>query len=260
MTPRAPHIAVASPLGGTGCTTVAAHLAVVLSRLGHPCVAVELAPHNVLGQHFGATTPPEHGWMRRSLQDGWWGDAALESSLNVRLLPSGPVTPVEWSRLCEHLSAHPLWLSEQLTALELSPSTLVLSDAGAWPQPLAHQAVGDADLLVVTLETSPRACAAAAAVTTLLDAARPDADRAIVLTRFDPRRPSHRDALVWMQQRWGDLVVPYSVHEDDHIPRAFAGASCVCIEAPHAQSSHDLEGVAHWLLQRLGLPTPAEIV
>ena len=121
-------------------------------------------------------------------------------------------------------------------------------DTPAWPSPLARAALRCADVVLVTLEASARACADPAGVQAMLhEAAAAPADQGVLVTRFDPRRISHREALKTLRQQWGEQLIPYTLHEDENIPRALARAMCVHSFAPQAQSAHDLQGVCNWL-------------
>ena len=48
-------------------------------------------------------------------------------------------------------------------------------------------------------------------------------------------------------QQWGEQLIPYTLHEDENIPRALARGMCVGSFAPQAQSARDLQGVCNWL-------------
>ena len=72
-------------------------------------------------------------------------------------------------------------------------------------------------------------------------------EQGVLVTRFDPRRVSHREALQTLREHWGECLIPYTLHEDENIARALARAMCVGSLAPHAQSAHDLQGVCNWL-------------
>lgn len=69
----------------------------------------------------------------------------------------------------------------------------------------------------------------------------------VAVTRFDPRRASHREALTTLRQQWGSQLLPYTLHEDENLSRALAASQSVNSMAPHAQSAHDLQGIFHWL-------------
>ena len=73
-------IAVASPKGGVGKTTCAAHLAYGIAAAGYRTLALDLDPQNSLRLHFGIPLgeagglarggPPAGDWMARVLDGG----------------------------------------------------------------------------------------------------------------------------------------------------------------------------------------------
>lgn len=249
MSPSLRCIAFVSPLGGSGQTTVVANLASLWSASGQPCLAVDLCAQNSLGLHLGQVRPPATGWAASVEAEHWWAQAAVENSAQVQFLPFGcPVDQPPRTRLSKSLEEDPLWLLTQLQATALADSSLVLLDAPAWPHPLASQALRCADLVVVCLDASARAPKLQAPVQALLAQAQPGARKALLATRFNPRRDSQCQALESLQEQWGDLLAPYVLHDDESVPAALGAAHCVTMHAPQSQSAHDLQGIARWLL------------
>ena len=252
MTTASAHaIAIVSPLGGTGRTTLTAHLATILAARGRPCLAMELCAQNMLGRHLGMQQAAETGWATLAAQQQWWGQAALRNSDAVNLLPFGTVSTHALDRVQHAWAQDPEWLRQQRDAMNVPADSAIFLDTPPWPAPLARQALATASVVVIVLEASARACHAQALVAQTLAWAPPDAHRAIVVNRVDPRRPSQRGALETLRTQWGDLLLPYTVHEDESIAQACEHASSVCSWAPHAQSSHDLQGMGRWLFDRL---------
>ena len=263
MTTAGAHtVAIVSPLGGTGCTTLAAHLATLVAVHGRACLAVDLCAQNLLGRHLGLQQPAEAGWAGLAAQQQWWGQAALRNSQGVDLLPFGAASAEVLDTLQRACLHKPEWLRQQLDALDVPPGSVLVLDAPTWPAPLARQALAAADTVVVVLDASARACQAQALVSHTLAGAPAGAHCAIAINRTDPRRPSQRSALQALRAQWADLLLPYTVHEDENLAQACEHATSVCAWAPHAQSSHDLQGIGQWLAERLpampaaGLPAP----
>lgn len=244
-------IAIVSPLGGTGRTTLAAHLATLLAARGQPCLALDLCAQNMLGRHLGMQQAAETGWAHLAAQQQWWGQAALHNSDGVHLLPFGSASTAALDLLQRAWAQEPDWLRPRVDALEIPAGTAVLMDTPLWPAPLACQALAAAHTVVVVLEASARACHAQALVQQALAWAPAEAHRAIAINRVDPRRPSQRTALETLRAQWGDWLLPYTVHEDENIAQACEQATSVSSWAAHAQSSHDLQGIAQWLLDHL---------
>ena len=244
-------IALVSPLGGTGQTTVAANLACILAQRGAPCLAIDLCAQNALGLHLGRTKPVKQGWVQLVDAGQWWGGAALENSARVRWLPFGTSDVAQLERLHGRLRDQDDWLQQQLAALSLEPHSLVLLDVPIWPSPLAQQALRCADLVLVVLEASWRAQQIRPEVQSLLQQRRASALHGVLLTRFDPRRATQQTALHALQTEWPGHVLPHVVHEDESVPSAMAATDCVARHMPQAQAAHDLQGVASWLQEHM---------
>lgn len=239
-------IAFFSPLGGVGRTTLAAHGATLLAASGTPVLALDLSAQNTLGLHLGLTTPPVRGWQNAVHEGRWPGEEALENSFGVRLLPHGAHLPA---------SAPPVgWLAGQLSQLDLPADGVVVLDTPVWPAPLARQALDCADLALWVLDASPRALHVHAAWQASIRAARPAQRCAVVVTGVDPRSPTRRELLARLRAQWNEHLLPYALHQDEHVPQAQERALCVHQATPQAQAAHDLQGITSWIIEALGLP------
>jgi len=243
-------IAFISPLGGTGQTTLVANVATALAARKWTSLAIDLCAQNALGLHLGLAEPGPDGWVPAVAAGRWWGDAASENSDSVGYLPYGEAQLEETAAL-ERLLAQPSWLGQQLHSLQLTAPTVVLMDVPQWPSPLARQALGCADVVVVCLSASLRACKAQNLLQHLFN--QTEAKRAVVATDFDPRRKLQFDALQLLRQQWPDVLSSYVVHRDENVPAAMERLGCVCALTPNAQAAHDMQGVAGWIAQQCGL-------
>lgn len=241
-------IAVVSPLGGSGRTTVTAHLATLLAGQGQPCLAVDLSAQNLLGRHLGMCEPSMQGWAPLAAAGQWWGDGSFDNTDGVGVLPFGQASLDTIEAIHRQLQDQPRWLLDQMEWLDVPADCTVLLDTPVWPSPLTQAALRCADSVLVTLEASARACADPGGMQAMLQESTAAPGRhGVLVTRFDPRRVSHREALGTLRQQWGGQLIPYTLHEDDNIPRALAQSMCVGSFAPQAQSAHDLQGVCNWL-------------
>ena len=249
-----PHIAFVSPLGGTGQTTLIANLATLLSGKGVPCLAVDLCTQNGLGIHLGLQQPSRIGWASACIQGQWWADDATVNSNGVTYLPFGEVSGEELVDLHHLLEQQPEWVPEQLQELEWDVGGVVLLDAPSWPSIQARQVLGYADMIIICLDASSRACHAQSLVKSMLAQTQSSSTIGIVITDFDPRRQSQSNALQTLHQQWAEMLIPYTLHKDEGVPAAFAQSSCVSVCNPNAQSAHDMQGIANWIGQFCNVP------
>ncbi|MEG3000206.1 MAG: cellulose biosynthesis protein BcsQ [Comamonas sp.] len=248
-------IALTAPAGGVGCTTVAAHMALMLQAMGHACLALELHPRNQLGVHLGLPYPVQSGWAAPAAQGQWWGDAAVAAANGLLFLPYGPSNMAQQQRLSQHLLATPQWLHHQLQALALPADTLVIADVGPPTSPLAWQALTAAHAVVCCTTPALDSVHALAPLHASLPSTMAQ-DRFRILTcRVDARRPSHQRGVALLRTHWREHLLDDVVHEDEAVPQSWSQGSPVQLHAPHALSSHDLQGVAHSV--HLWLATPS---
>lgn len=242
-------VAFVSPLGGVGRTTLVAHSAALLAERGLPVVALELSAQNTLGLHLGMQDVPTAGWQATVQAAGWLGDAALANAAGVRLLPYGAAqqAPAAWPDT---------WLATQLAALDLADHEVLLLDTPALPAPLARQALGCADMVVLVLDAALRAVQSHRSLQAWRACLQPHQQWAVVVTGVDPRSTSRSHALAQLRLQWSEHLLPYVLHHDDYLPQAQARGLCVHQAAPQAQAAHDLQGIATWLEQALAPPPP----
>lgn len=243
-----PRIAFISPLGGTGRTATAAHMLSEFAARGLPVLGIDLCPQNQLGRYLGLMEPASQGWATSAVAGQWWATHALENSVQAAFLPFGQPQPVELLQLAQRWAQEPGWLDWQLGQMEVSDDTVVFLDTPVWPAPLAQQAVLCADVLLVMLDASLRSCQAHGLIKGMLSCVPASVmSVGVVLTGFDARRPSHREALHTLRKQWGQLLLPYIIHVDESLAQAHAHALSVTQHAPQAQSAADMQGVATWL-------------
>ena len=112
-------IAVVSPLGGVGRTTLTAHLATLLARQGQRSLAVELCAQNLLGRHLGMHEASAAGWARAAADGQWWAEGGFDNSDGVRVLPFGEASLETIHTLHQLLQVQPRWLQDQIEALKV---------------------------------------------------------------------------------------------------------------------------------------------
>lgn len=116
---------------------------------------------------------------------------------------------------------------------------------------MAQQALACADVVLVVLDAAWRSVHLHASLQALLAGLQPHQRVGMVVTGVDPRSPSRRDALAQLRLQWPGQLLPYVLHQDEHLPQAQAQGLCVHQMAPYAQAAHDLQGIANWLEQTL---------
>jgi cellulose synthase operon protein YhjQ len=238
-----PSIAIVSPVGGAGRTTLTACLAATATRGGQWSLAVEFDPQNLLALHFGADHPPADGLVSRASRGQAWNTAALAASDGTLVLPFGAMDApalVDWER---RLIVEPDWLYARLDTLARPPDGWTFIDTPRTPSVLTRQAVRAADATLLVLQANGTAMALLENALDMLD----DRPTLVVVNTFEPGRVLQTDVVALLYERLGDRLSPYPVHRDEAVPEAFARRLAPGDQAPHAQVVHDLNGLLGWI-------------
>jgi cellulose synthase operon protein YhjQ len=141
-----PLIAFSSPKGGVGKTTIASHVAALLSGRGYGVIAIDLDPQNALRLHLGLPMSTESGFMQRIDQRPDWRHTLVKSPTGVGVLPYGVVDPRRTLELSAQLFAEPELLTAPLRDMIAQPGMVVVLDL-----PPGHSAALEAALPLVDL-------------------------------------------------------------------------------------------------------------
>lgn len=246
-------IAVISPVGGAGRTTLTVALAGLLMARKHAALAVECDPRNVFTFYCGLRTPARRGLVSHVVSPtDDWSDAALETDDGVLWLPwggargdgRGPDTETA-AAIAAVLHEQSTWLRDLLARIDLPGHGVALVDTPAWPSVHASQAIAAADLVLVVLPPQPLACATLPRLRSELKAL--GKETVYVANAASPASQLHTDILTLLRDTLGAELSVYRVHADTGIPEALARNENFVQAAPHSQAAHDMQGLASWL-------------
>lgn len=240
-------VALVSTVGGSGCTTLTAALAVLLARRSRPVVALDLDPQNMLAAHLGLDTFAHEGLAQAMAgQVPPWQGNTWRNAEGVLFAPHGETTLAERTAYEARLAAQPRWFADALARIDFPAHGVALVDASRFPSQQAAQAVSAADLVLCVTPPEPAACATLARrFARLRDCA---ATVKVVVNRLNPVREMQRDALALLRAAVGDaLELAHRVHFDTAMPDSLARGGWIFDDAPYSQASHDLHGLANWL-------------
>ncbi|WP_374350567.1 cellulose biosynthesis protein BcsQ [Chitinimonas sp.] len=245
-----PRLSLQSPLGGVGRTTLLAHLAQAFQRSGRPVLAVDFNPQGHLALHLGLAPDEADGLLPRWTARQDWAQAGFSLG-DIRLLPFGRASAATLRHFEQTLLDDSDWLSRQLDRLALPADTVILIDSPALPSCYARQAAQAADVNVGVLRPDALAPLAVRQLDAWLNDDVTGATAALLVNGVDASCELPSAVLGVLRDLYRDRVAPNPVHLDSAIAEALAADSCVFDYAPHSQASHDLYGLARWLLARL---------
>lgn len=147
-----PVIAFSSPKGGVGKSTLAAHVAAILSQRGFRVTALDLDPQNALRLHFGAPIAYEAGFMASIDSPGSaWRSAVVQTKSGVDLLPYGVVEPRRAIDISSHINASPDLLTGPVHEICADPGRILVIDTPPGPSAALDALMPEIDLCCLVL-------------------------------------------------------------------------------------------------------------
>lgn len=254
-----PVIAIASPKGGVGKTTLTAHLGAHIAAQGWKVVALDLDPQNALRLHLGLSIREESGVMAALSDTTDWAAAMLDTPFGVKLLPFGNADPVDALDGCAAIMEDPGLIARPVREIAQRPDTVVLLDTPPGPNPATAALLPLIDLTVLVLLADG---GSAAMIPRIADnsfmgrsaAARRAAERAVVvLNQYDAEAPLAGAVLDMAGRRLGTRLLG-TIRRDEALAEALADKQLLLDgDTPAAQ---DIRAIAESVIREARLRTP----
>lgn len=198
-------VALVSPKGGVGKTTLGAGLASSLRMEGGKTLAIDLDPQNALQYHLGIE-PGVTGLGSASEVDTLWSDRLQQGFAGAQLLPHGVLSDEEHDALQSAMALDRHWLARQLDRMGLGENDVVILDTPTGRSAYLEQALDVADQVIVVTTADAASFIALDQMDRLLGAAgvRPAPPVcSYVVNQFDADREFSRDMLEVLKRRLG---------------------------------------------------------
>ena len=249
-------VAVISPKGGVGKTTVTANLAVSLARLGAR-ITVDLDPQNALRLHFGMAHDDPTGIGSRDLLNGQWQYALHESSYGVDFLPYGTVDERQREIFEHRIKSNPDWLLTHLNTLRLDDTDVVLIDTPPGPSMYLQQVLKVANIAVVVLKPDAASYSTVPSIESLIqhytEGRKDFLGYCYLLNQMDASKQLCRDVFGMLRSNLGVKFVPFAIHRDEAVSEALACQTPVSYYAQHSSATQDVQYFTTWLQRNFGL-------
>lgn len=252
-----PLIAVYSPKGGTGKTTLAANLCHSLSTMGLKTVAVDFDPQNALRLQFGIPLADTSGYVASASESAMWSKHLLSTPHHVFVLPYGKTTIQQRSAFEMSLIREPSFVARGLQELLAQPDLIVVADLPTANIYALQSLLPKADVVVTPLLADTASLSLLPEVENLFaDIAMQEnaSDTFVVINQADYRRKVSKDVEGYMVQRLNDTIIGI-VHRDESVVEANAAQQSISSVNHASVAAFDIEVISKKLAEKLGLVT-----
>jgi cellulose biosynthesis protein BcsQ len=230
-------VAVYSPAGGVGKSTICAHLARSLYARGERVLLVDGSGDGMLSTYFGATE--ERAGLRQFCAPG-------ESHASVLVM----------SR--EEPDAG--WLQEEIAPLMTGVDRTIF-DLGHSNSSLTDEVLSLCQVLLVPVVPGQQSAMAISRVAARLDKLRAHAGACprvfFLVNRFNEESEQDRRAIQALQEQFGEEIAPVRLERSEEVEYAFAERMTISDFHTTAPLAQQYEKLAAWLRKLLPPSTPA---
>lgn len=197
-------IAVVSPKGGVGRTTIAAALAGSLKRKGR-AIAIDLDCQNALQYHLGVSVSASaSAETNANAGAANWNALLLDGASGTHVLPYGVIPEQDRAAFESGANADSHWLARQLSHMNLRADDVVVLDAPAGRGSRLDQILSVADQVVLVVTPDAGSFMALDHLAPLLDAR---GDCCYIVNQFDASRTFSQDMLEVLKRRIGTKLI-----------------------------------------------------
>jgi chromosome partitioning protein len=244
--------------GGCAKTTTTHNLGVLLAEAGHRTLLVDFEPQRNLTQSFALTGAPRMRSYDVLVDRGAidFGEARVATGLeNLDLIPGD-----DRLSLLDREQALRMFSFRSKLAPLLGDYRFVLVDLPPGVSMATMMCLAAADSVLVPTQPEPYCLDGTGSVIDTLAASKEANPRVrllgFVVTLYDDRLRSHRDAVAQLREGYGNRVFETPVRLDARVREAPSHRQSVVTYAPRSRASQDYRNVAKEFLTRVQQETP----
>lgn len=253
---RSKRIAIVSPKGGVGKTTVTANLSEALVGRGRRVCAVDLDAQNALQFHLSADPVNPEGLASATLRSEPWSETLRKGVDGLRFLPFGFLSEKHREQFEQAVVDAPAWLADGLSTVDHKQTDYTVFDTPPGPSEFQRAAVEMADLVIVVVLPDAASFITVPTVERTIESyagqtANQFAGLYFLLNRMNEGRVLCRDVRAMLADRLGDRLVPETIRFDAAAEEALAAQQTVMAYEPDGRAATDFDGLAAWVEQTL---------
>ncbi len=242
-------IAVISPIGGSGKSSLALGLASILANLQHPVVLVEADPANLLVYQLGKPELTQQGLAQGLTNNTSWAHLITTLEDNVRFIPFGAQSFQESMDLSLQFAHNPKALETVIHGCATSDQDIFIFDTAKLPNFLAHAVLKISDLNLIPL--TPDAHSLLSIDPTIQCLLEGRGSSYFLLNRFKANQALHLDIWTLAKIKLSHRLLPFYLVEDQALPEAFASGLSLQDYSPSSQLTQGFHQLANWIDQEL---------
>lgn len=243
-------IALVSPTGGAGRTSLAIATATHLSMLGRNVTLMQADPINNIEFQLGYSSRSARGLAHVILQGEPIGQALNTTNASFKLLPFGEVTMAQQLAIDRVLMEQPQRLTELFQKDQFAEDAVVIIDLPRWPAPWCQKVMALSDLNLITLIPDSASILGIDALLPHLLESR--GASYFLMNRFDSAKVLHLDLWTLCKMKLSHRLLPFYLHEDQALAESLAAGLALADYAPRSQLVEDQQKLCNWIDTEIG--------
>lgn len=244
-------LALVSPTGGAGRTSLAIAAATHLSMLGRKVTLIQADAANDIEFQLGYTASSPYGLGHAVLQ----GPKALAEALKMteagfNLLPFGQINVAQQLTIDRALMEQPDRLIDLLRDPSFDDDAVVIVDLPRWPAPWCLKIMALSDLNLITLV--PDSASILGVDTLLPNLLNSRGASYFLMNRFDSSKVLHLDLWTLCKMKLSHRLLPFYMHEDQALSESMAAGVSLASYAPRSQLVDDQQKLCNWIDSEIG--------
>lgn len=243
-------IALVSPTGGAGRTSLAIAAATHLGMLGRNVTLVQADPVNNIEFQLGQTSRSARGLGHVILQGEPLEHVVNTGHAGFKLLPFGEITMAQQLAIDRVLMEQPQRLTELFQKSQFADDAVVIIDLPRWPTPWCQKVMALSDLNLITL--IPDSASILGIDTLLPHLLESRGASYFLMNRFDSAKVLHLDLWTLCKMKLSHRLLPFYLHEDQAMAESLAAGLALADYAPRSQLVEDQQKLCNWIDSEIG--------